>query len=79
MLGVSVQEGEHSSVQDAQATVRLYTMFRKEWEQSIADKRAKGNPNIKSNLKLDMSSKKKAVGKTTLKTSLPKYEDSDSD
>ena len=25
MLGV--QEGEHSSVQDAQATMRLYTMF----------------------------------------------------
>ena len=27
MLGVTVQEGEHSSVQDAQATMRLYTMF----------------------------------------------------
>ena len=27
-LGVSVQTGEHSSVQDAQAAVRLYTMVR---------------------------------------------------
>jgi hypothetical protein len=26
--GVTVQTGEHSSVQDAQAAVRLYTMFR---------------------------------------------------
>jgi hypothetical protein len=25
---VTVQTGEHSSVQDAQAAVRLYTMFR---------------------------------------------------
>ncbi len=35
MVGVSVQEGEHSSVQDAQAAMRLYTMFRKEWEKSL--------------------------------------------
>ena len=27
-LGVKVQEGEHSSVQDSQAAVRLYTMHR---------------------------------------------------
>ena len=27
MLGVTVQEGEHSSEQDGQATMRLYTMF----------------------------------------------------
>lgn len=39
MLGVQVQEGEHSSVQDAQAAVRLYTMFRKEWEKAIVDRR----------------------------------------
>lgn len=32
MLGVTVQQGEHSSVQDAQAAMRLYTMFRKDWE-----------------------------------------------
>jgi len=41
MLGVSVQTGEHSSVQDAQAAMKLYTMFRKEWEASIEAKRSK--------------------------------------
>ncbi|KAK7486713.1 hypothetical protein BaRGS_00021997 [Batillaria attramentaria] len=35
VLGVSVQEGEHSSVQDAQAAMRLYTMHRKRWEQEL--------------------------------------------
>ncbi|XP_061179260.1 uncharacterized protein LOC133187887 [Saccostrea echinata] len=38
VLGVSVQEGEHSSVQDAQATMRLYTMYRKQWEKEIKGK-----------------------------------------
>nr|CAB3265532.1 RNA exonuclease 4-like [Phallusia mammillata] len=32
ILGVQVQKGEHSSVQDAQAAMRLYTMFKKQWE-----------------------------------------------
>jgi len=41
MLGVIVQTGEHSSVQDAQAAMKLYTMFRKEWEASIEAKRTK--------------------------------------
>jgi len=31
-LGVSVQAGEHSSVQDSQAAVRLYTLVRTDWE-----------------------------------------------
>jgi len=35
-LGVKVQSGEHSSVQDAQATMRLYMMFRKKWEASLS-------------------------------------------
>ncbi|CAN7995772.1 unnamed protein product [Ixodes hexagonus] len=35
ILGVKVQEGEHSSVQDAQATMRCYTMYRKQWEEDI--------------------------------------------
>ncbi len=39
MVGVSVQEGEHSSVQDAQAAMRLYTMFRKDWEKGEDDQR----------------------------------------
>ena len=41
MLGVAVQEGEHSSVQDAQAAMRLYTMFKKEWERDLTQKRSK--------------------------------------
>jgi len=35
LLGVSVQEGQHSSVQDAQATMRLYTMYRQRWEKEL--------------------------------------------
>uniref|UniRef100_A0A3P9C2Z7 RNA exonuclease 4 n=1 Tax=Maylandia zebra TaxID=106582 RepID=A0A3P9C2Z7_9CICH len=35
ILDVKVQEGEHSSVQDAQATMRLYTMVKKQWEAEI--------------------------------------------
>lgn len=31
-LGVAVQAGEHSSVQDSQAAVRLYTLVRTDWE-----------------------------------------------
>jgi len=38
MLGVAVQEGEHSSVQDAQAAMRLYTMFKKQWEADLGTK-----------------------------------------
>jgi len=40
-LGVKVQTGEHSSVQDSQAAVRLYTMFRKEWEAAREAKQTK--------------------------------------
>lgn len=40
ILGVQIQKGEHSSVTDAQATMRLYTMHQKEWEQSIKFKRS---------------------------------------
>ncbi|XP_029933583.1 RNA exonuclease 4 [Myripristis murdjan] len=35
ILNVKVQQGEHSSVQDAQATMRLYTMVKKDWEAEI--------------------------------------------
>ncbi|KAM9816963.1 RNA exonuclease 4 [Neosynchiropus ocellatus] len=35
ILNVRVQQGEHSSVQDAQATMRLYTMVKKQWEADI--------------------------------------------
>lgn len=35
ILNVQVQQGEHSSVQDAQATMRLYTMVKKQWEAEL--------------------------------------------
>ncbi|XP_034564260.1 RNA exonuclease 4 [Notolabrus celidotus] len=35
ILNVKVQQGEHSSVQDAQATMRLYTLAKKQWEAEI--------------------------------------------
>lgn len=35
ILNVKVQQGEHSSVQDAQATMRLYTMVKKQWEPDL--------------------------------------------
>eukprot|EP00092_Neocalanus_flemingeri_P027654 GFUD01030013.1.p1 GENE.GFUD01030013.1~~GFUD01030013.1.p1 ORF type:complete len:305 (+),score=114.64 GFUD01030013.1:39-953(+) len=34
-LGEVVQTGEHSSVQDSQVAVRLYTMFMEEWEAGL--------------------------------------------
>lgn len=34
-LGVTIQEGEHSSVQDALAAMQLYRLFKKEWENSL--------------------------------------------
>ncbi|ESO89909.1 hypothetical protein LOTGIDRAFT_124106, partial [Lottia gigantea] len=35
VLGIDIQDGEHDSVQDAQATMRLYTMYRKQWEKDL--------------------------------------------
>ncbi|KAG1958595.1 RNA exonuclease 4 [Pimephales promelas] len=40
ILNVKVQQGEHSSVQDAQATMRLYTMVKKQWEAELKAARA---------------------------------------
>ncbi|XP_067119607.1 RNA exonuclease 4-like [Centruroides vittatus] len=39
VLKVKIQEGEHNSVQDAQAAMRLYTMHRKKWEYEIIKRR----------------------------------------
>ncbi|XP_030611005.1 RNA exonuclease 4 [Archocentrus centrarchus] len=54
ILNVKVQEGEHSSVQDAQATMRLYTLVKKQWEAQIKaskknkflDKRSERKPKL---------------------------------
>ncbi|XP_016306745.1 RNA exonuclease 4 isoform X2 [Sinocyclocheilus anshuiensis] len=40
ILSVKVQQGEHSSVQDAQATMRLYTLVKKQWEAELKAARA---------------------------------------
>nr|XP_050027293.1 RNA exonuclease 4-like [Dermacentor andersoni] len=39
ILAVKVQQGEHSSVQDAQAAMRCYTMYRKQWEEDVRNGR----------------------------------------
>ncbi|KAH0615375.1 hypothetical protein JD844_004557, partial [Phrynosoma platyrhinos] len=38
LLNVRVQTSEHSSIQDAQAAMRLYTMVKKDWEASLKEK-----------------------------------------
>lgn len=42
ILNVEVQKGEHSSVQDAQAAMRLYTMVKKQWEAELKASRSQG-------------------------------------
>lgn len=39
LLGITVQEGEHNSVHDAQTAMMLYLRFRKEWEAYLRTKR----------------------------------------
>ena len=51
LLNLKVQSGEHSSVEDAQATMRLYTMYKKEWETSLGVK-SKQKHNSQSNKQL---------------------------
>ena len=85
MLGVTVQEGEHSSVQDAQATMRLYTMFKKEWEREILNNRSKRaalaeKPNTgggRSQQHHSSTTSAPAALKTASMGGKPVYEDSD--
>uniref|UniRef100_A0A1B6K7N9 RNA exonuclease 4 n=1 Tax=Homalodisca liturata TaxID=320908 RepID=A0A1B6K7N9_9HEMI len=57
-LDVTIQEGEHNSVQDALATMQLYRMFRKEWEASLkgTKKNSKKPPNTvtRTNMMVDV-------------------------
>ncbi|XP_061562230.1 RNA exonuclease 4 [Phycodurus eques] len=61
ILNVNVQQGEHSSVQDAQATMRLYTLVKKQWEADIKnsadEKREKRKPKSPKN-----ASKRRVAG-----------------
>ena len=89
MLGVSVQQGEHSSVQDAQAAMRLYTMFKKDWEKDCSKRKSKKPSDIKANVvssdkseKAIMPTKTNAIGASSASLEIQRnnqlvYEDSD--
>ena len=44
-LGLEIQKGEHSSVDDARATLALYKKFAKQWESAL--RRADGRDKFK--------------------------------
>ncbi|KAF1373953.1 hypothetical protein PFLUV_G00244260 [Perca fluviatilis] len=62
ILNVKVQQGEHSSVQDAQATMRLYTMVRKQWEAEIKASRNNKDSSKKSVRKPKFPKNKNLMG-----------------
>ena len=79
--GVKVQTGEHSSIQDAQAAVRLYTMVRTEWESAIREKH-KGSFHGKKKPKNELNNKPSilsSIQKDLSSSGTRKYVDSDSD
>jgi RNA exonuclease 4 len=39
LLGIDIQDGEHNSVLDAQATMRIYTTYKKEWESFLRNQK----------------------------------------
>ena len=41
VLGTTIQEGEHSSVEDAKVAMRLYTTYKKEWEADLHNRQVK--------------------------------------
>lgn len=40
ILGVTIQSGEHSSIEDAKAAMQLYNLYQKEWEDHRLQKKA---------------------------------------
>ncbi|XP_032528421.1 uncharacterized protein LOC116778506 [Danaus plexippus] len=39
ILGIDIQDGEHSSVEDARAAMQIYCTVQKSWEQALSEKR----------------------------------------
>ena len=80
---MKVQTGEHSSVQDSQAALRLYTMFRKDWEaERVARKTKNKNSSIKSKAKTKQLDQSRLVLTKQAGDSLgsrPMYNPSDSE
>jgi RNA exonuclease 4 len=79
MIGVKVQEGEHSSVQDAQATMRLYTMVRKQWEEELTKKRVRNAEQNTAGKKISEKPKVATATANKISSSRLLYQDSDSE
>ena len=80
---MKVQSGEHSSVQDSQAAVRLYTMFRKDWEAARKERKVNNkNSSKKKKTKVGELDKSRLVLSKKAGESLgsrPLYNPSDSE
>merc|ERR1719154_611431 len=67
-LGESIQSGEHSSVEDARATMEIYVKFRDEWEESLINP----NPAGKKEKVVQQNKEKENKLNVTVKSSVPK-------
>lgn len=61
VLGIDVQQGEHNSVEDAQAAMCMYKTYKKRWESSIRKRKKPPRQKKKSTKTSASSDKKKKV------------------
>ncbi|XP_046650930.1 RNA exonuclease 4-like [Daphnia pulicaria] len=69
-LGIEIQTGEHSSIQDAQAALRLYTMFHQQWEADLVSRRSERKSKIikgKKSTKETLKTKETVQSKESIK------------